>query len=111
MRLRMSLNCHRIARYTSAKRDEISLIFDQPVAWDNALMGRFRLGPVGGKVTAGAANGKEIGLKLAAPSTASTISYVNGDEWNHRQPIIRGLNGIAALTFCGAPIASSERDP
>jgi len=99
------------ARYTSAKRDEISLIFDQSVAWDNALMGRFWLDSVGGKVTGGAATGKEIRLKLAAPSTARTISYVNGDKWNHKQPIIRGLNGIAALTFCNVPILPAELLP
>ena len=99
------------ARYTSAKRNEISLIFDQPVAWDNALIDRFWLDSVGGKVTAGAATGKEIRLKLAAPSTARTISYVNGDKWNHKQPIIRGLNGIAALTFCNVPLSPAGPNP
>ena len=92
------------ARYTSARRDEIVLEFDQPMAWDEVPVGQFRLDSVPGKVASGAAADKAVTLKLAAPSKARTISYVNGDTWNHRQPILNGLNGIAALTFCKVAI-------
>jgi len=93
------------ARYTSARRDQIALTFDQPVAWDNAVMDLFRLDSAAGKVTAGAATGKEIRLKLAAPSTARTITYVSGEKWRHQMPVLRGQNGIAALTFCNVPLS------
>ncbi|NQT87373.1 DUF2341 domain-containing protein [bacterium] len=93
------------ARYTSARRDQIALTFDQPVAWDNAVMDLFRLDSAAGKVTAGAATGKEIRLKLAAPSTARPITYVSGEKWRHQMPVLRGQNGIAALTFCNVPLS------
>jgi hypothetical protein len=44
-----------------------------------------------------------VTLRLASPTDARTISYIDGDQWSQKL-ILRGANGIAALTFCEVPI-------
>jgi hypothetical protein len=92
------------ASYTSDKRDEISLVFDQNVKWDNDVTGRFYLDGVAEKPIAVGGTDNIITLKLAGPSTAKNVSYIKGGTWRQDQGIIWGSNNIAALTFCEFPI-------
>ena len=90
--------------YTSAKRDEIELTFDQNVKWNNGIAGRFYLDGVAAELTALGGTGKIITLKLAGPSTAKKLTYIKGGKWRQEEAIIWGSNNIAALTFCEVPI-------
>ena len=78
--------------------------FDQAVKWDNALVNQFFLSGKSGKVAAGSVDGNTVILKLVAASSAQDLTYINGQSWSHKT-LLRGANGIAALTFCEVPIA------
>ncbi len=86
-----------------AAGDNVVLEFDQPVRWDAALAGEFYLDGEKGKVTAGAAEGNRLTLRLAGPSAARGITYLDGRAWSPTR-VLRGANDIAALTFCDVPI-------
>jgi hypothetical protein len=90
--------------YTSARKDEITLVFDQDVTWDDEVALRFRLDDDSAELNSIGGTGKIITLKLAKPSTANNLSYVRGGKWRQEDAIIWGSNGIAALTFCEVPI-------
>lgn len=90
--------------YTSARKDEIKLVFDQNVKWDDEVALRFYLDDLSTDLIAIGGTGRIITLKLARPSAAKNLSYVRGGKWKQDQAIIWGSNGIAALTFCEVPI-------
>jgi hypothetical protein len=46
-------------------------------------------------------------LKLSGVSTAKTITYLDSAAWS-QDKLLRGKNGIAALTFCEAPISTRK---
>jgi hypothetical protein len=96
------------ACYTNAKRDEITLEFDQPVAWIDALASQFYLDGEAGKVASGAASGNVLTLKLTATATAKTITYLTDKRWDSKN-LLYGKNGIAALTFCEVPLEAVSR--
>ncbi len=96
------------ARYLDAARTAVILEFDQPVKWDDALAGQFYLDGEKGKVTSGALAGHVLTLKLSASSLARTITYLDSKEWSQKL-LLRGENGIAALTFCEVPIQPPGR--
>ncbi len=83
--------------------DEVVLEFDQPVTWDASVASQFSLDGSKGLVRSGTAAGSRLTLKLAGPCTARTISYVDGAAWDQKA-LLRGLTGIAALSFCDVPI-------
>ena len=83
--------------------DAVVLEFDQPVKWDDTLASQFYLDGEKGKVASGRVAGKVVTLKLAAPSSAKTITYLDSKEWSQKT-LLRGENGIAALTFCEVPL-------
>jgi hypothetical protein len=83
--------------YTSDKKDEIALEFDQPMAWSNSLVSEFYLDAERG-VMEGAVSGNVIKLKLAGPSKAKTLAYLVDKKWSIDN-LLCGQNGIAALTF------------
>lgn len=91
------------AYYASAKKDEVVMEFDQPVKWDNALAGQFYLDGEKGKVVSGSGAGSTVRLKLVAASTAKTLTYLDSASWS-QDKLLRGENGIAALTFCEVPV-------
>ena len=95
------------ARYADDKQDEIVMEFDQPVNWDNALAGQFYLNGEKGKVASGAVFGQVVTLKLAAPSKARKLTYLDSASWSQTH-LLRGENGIAALTFCNVPVLPPE---
>ena len=89
--------------YASALKNEIVLEFDQPVKGDAALAGEFHLDGDQGKVAACVVSGNVVLLKLTAPSTAQKLTYLDSKSWSQAR-LLRGENGIAALTFCEVPI-------
>jgi hypothetical protein len=91
------------ARFAGAARDAITLEFDQPVRWDAALASQFFLDGAKVEFASSSADGATVTLALAAPTDARAISYIDGDRWSQKT-ILRGENGIAALTFCEGPI-------
>jgi hypothetical protein len=98
------------AYFTGEKKDEIVLEFDQPVKWDDKLAGQFYLDGEKGKVASGAASGDSVTLQLPEMSKARQITYLDSKAWS-QSTVLRGVNGIAALTFCDVPIASKRTAP
>ena len=98
------------ATYTSDRRDEIALEFDQPVIWIDSLVNQFYLDGAKDKIAAGSVSGHVVTLELTAPSTARSITYLDSRAWSQNN-LLRGANGIAALTFCDVPIAPRKRAP
>jgi hypothetical protein len=95
------------AIFAEGKRDVIALEFDQPVKWDDSLAGQFYLDGEKGKIISGGVAGNVLTLKLAAPSNAKTITYLDSAAWSQKT-LLRGTNGIAALTFCEVPLLQSR---
>ncbi len=93
--------------FTSDTKDELVLEFDQPVKWEDKLTGEFYLGGEKGKVASGSVRGNTVTLKLHAPSSAEKLTYLDSASWN-QEKLLRGENGIAALTFCEVPIQLSS---
>jgi hypothetical protein len=98
------------AYFTSEKKDEIALEFDQPMAWSEALTSQFYLDGQAGKVASGAASGNVVTLKLSLSAAAKTITYVVDKKWDAKN-LLYGKNGIAALTFCEVPLAPAKPKP
>jgi hypothetical protein len=90
------------ATYTNAAKDTITLEFDQPVIWLDALTSQFCLDGERDKIASGAVRGNVITLKLKTPAAAKKITYP-GPNWNQND-LIFGANGITALTFCDVPL-------
>ena len=96
--------------YLGDRKDEIQLIFDQDVKWDEEIIERFYLDDDPAELIAVGGSGKIITLKLANPSAANTLSYVRGGKWRQEQAIIWGVNDFAALTFCEVPIRTATQN-
>ena len=94
--------------YTTERKDEIKLTFDQDVKWKDEIARRFYLDGNDARLTTDSGTGKVLTLKLAEPSTAKTLSYVKGGKWTQDDAIVWGTNGIAALTFCEFPIQTAR---
>lgn len=84
-------------------RRKIELVFDQPVKWDNRLVGEFYLDGVKGKVEGGSVEGNTLTLKLTEPTTATRITYLKEIDWKQDR-LLLGENGIAALSFCNVEL-------
>ena len=95
------------ARFATGARDAVVLEFDQPVRWDAALAAQFRLDGGRTAFSSSSADGATVTLRLAAPTDARTIGYIDGDRWSQKS-ILRGENGIAALTFCDVAIEPAK---
>ena len=91
------------AIFTSDRRDELALEFDQPVVWSDALTNQFHLDGAKDKVVSGSVHGKILTLKISAPTTAQKLTYLDSKTWNPTN-LLYGANGIAALTFCDVTI-------
>jgi hypothetical protein len=97
----------RSARFVGAARDAIELEFDQPVVFADALADQFHLDGAS-KVVGGAVTGNVLRLQLDAATQASTITYLRSRRWKAGN-VLRGANGIAALTFCEVAIAADGK--
>jgi len=95
------------ARVVGAAKDEVMLEFDQPVVWRDELAGEIYLDGEKGLVAGGRVEGNVVKLKLKAGTAAKTITYLKESSWDQMR-LLRGKNGIAALTFCEVPLVASE---
>jgi hypothetical protein len=100
----------RRAYFAGEKKDEIVLEFDQPVKWDDKLAGQFYLDGEKGQVESGAASGNSVTLKLSRASKAQKLTYLDSKAWS-QTTLLRGENGIAALTFSEVPVAPKRTPP
>ena len=89
--------------YASDAHKELVLEFDQPVQWDDSLVSQFYLDGENGQVVSGTTYGNLVTLKLDVASTAQRITYIDSKWWS-QNTLLRGINGIAALTFCEVAI-------
>ena len=89
--------------FANDQHNELALEFDQPVRWDNKLVGEFQLDGKKGLIASGEVQGNVLRLRLKERSTAKTITYLDSASWS-QQRLLKGENGIAALTFCETPI-------
>ena len=95
------------AFYSSASKGEITLVFDQPMAWDNSQACQFHLDGKDGQVLSGEVSGNVLKLKLKAASEAKEITYVTDKNWDWNK-LLMGKNGIAALTFAEVSLTPVE---
>ena len=93
----------RRAIFASAKKDTLTLEFDQAIVWDSVLVSEFYLDGQKGKIASGVVSGNRLTLTLTEPTTAQTITYLDSAAWSQKR-LLRGTNGIAALTFCDVTI-------
>lgn len=93
------------AALSGDKKDQVVLTFDQKMAWNDSSKDLFYCGMKSLKILSGKALGNTITLQLATPPSKSKLTYVFGNHWNERKNPLRGANGIAALSFCDAPLA------
>jgi hypothetical protein len=91
-------------RLVSAVREKSALIltFDQPVVWGDSLRSEFLIDGKRGAVTRGTSQGNTLHLSLSTPA-GKEITYLDSASWS-QQRLLRGKNGIAALTFEGVAI-------
>ena len=91
--------------YVGGTKDMLALEFDQPVIWADALAGQFYLDGEKDKVASGSVAGNVLNLKLNTASTAQKITYLKEIALS-QDTLLKGANGIAALTFCNVTIDS-----
>ncbi len=82
--------------------DTLTLHFDQPVKWNDALVSQFYLDGAKDKIVSGSVTGNVLTLKLKEPIAATKITYLKESAWS-QDTLLLGENGLAALTFCEVP--------
>jgi len=98
------------AYFTTATNNEVTLDFGQNMAWNLATASSlFFLADVNGTavgtVTGGSVSGNLVRVNVTGAAAATTITYLKGTvSWNQTN-ILKGTNGIAALTFADVAIA------
>ena len=88
----------------NSERDSVVLDFDQPIVWDDKLVGHFYLDGEKGKVLSGSVDGSRLTLQLRERTASTKITYLKEIEWN-QELLLLGKNGIAALTFCNVRVS------
>jgi hypothetical protein len=83
----------------SSTGDRIELVFDQPIEWNDQLVREFYLDGIRAKIVAGSVSGNILTLELSEPTAATKITYLKEVDWS-QQRLLKGRNGLAALTFC-----------
>lgn len=100
----------RHASYAGSAQDTIALEFDQPVIWADTLVWQFYLDGEKDRIASGSVSGNVLLLKLKEASTATKITYLKEVAWS-QDTLLRGANGLAALTFCDVALRSPRPDP
>jgi hypothetical protein len=88
-------------------RSGLTLQFDQPVVWNDALLSQFYLDGEKDKFASGRVDGNALILTLKVGASGSTITYLKEAAWSQEQ-LLMGENGIAALTFCEVMIGRTK---
>jgi hypothetical protein len=83
-------------------RSTITLTFDQPVVWMDSLRSEFLIDGKRGQVMRGETKGNTLRL-VTSVTGATSLTYLDSATWS-QQRLLRGKNGIAALTFEGVAI-------
>jgi arylsulfatase A-like enzyme len=94
------------ARAHAGDGQTLELLFDQPVIWNDELAADFRIDGKRGAILSARTSGNVLLLRCTAlsPGVTHTVSYLDGEAWDpHR--LLRGKNGLAALTFWQVPTA------
>jgi len=100
----------RRAYFSNAAKSEITMEFDQPMAWKEECKAWIELDGKTAPISAGKVSGNSIVLQLSAPSDAKTIAYVSGKSWDGKpERLLYGTNGIAALALSGVPVETSAK--
>jgi hypothetical protein len=89
-------------------RSSIELEFDQQIVWDERLARDFYLDGEKGKVSGGSVSGRMLTLHLVEPTEATKITYLKEIDWKQDR-LLKGTNGIAALTFCNVGMLVGSR--
>ena len=95
------------AQYSDARRTAINLEFDQPIVWDDQLVSQFYVDDDKGKIASGSVKSSVLSLNLTEAGSFSRITYLKESSWNQKT-LLRGANGMAALTFCNVPISPNS---
>lgn len=98
------------AAYPDSTHSQLVLEFDQPVRWDPALVRDFWLDGSKDRIASGRTDGNRLILTLNKAHKAKTITYLDSASWDPER-LLRGINGIAALTFCEVPLESPKATP
>ncbi|HUY34269.1 MAG TPA: DUF2341 domain-containing protein [Pirellulales bacterium] len=112
VRLTESITAPNLSRayFTGDELDELALEFDQNVVWSEPLTSQFYLDGDAKQVVSGSASGNLITLKLKGPSSGLKVTYLDSAAWSPDN-LLKGQNGIAALTFCDVPILPRKTAP
>lgn len=94
----------RRAWFTQPDRTVLVLEFDQDIIWTNTLAGEFLIDGQRGRITSGSVTGNVLTLQLAGGGGGRTLTYLDSRNWSQAR-LLKGTNGLAALTFCEVPIA------
>lgn len=97
------------ARFGKGTRRVVELEFDQPVVWRPELATEFSFGEPGVSVVGGAVAGNVLRLELSREPGAGRcrVSYLDSARWSSKR-VLRGENGLAALTFWGVEVEAGE---
>jgi hypothetical protein len=83
----------RQAHYADKTKTAVALEFDQPVCWDNSLIGEFYLDGEKVKVVSGSVAGNIMTLKLKESCGAGAITYIN-ERFGSQKRLLFGENGL-----------------
>ena len=89
------------------EQDTVVLEFDQTVVWFDDLVDEFYLDDEPNLVASGEAVGKKLTLKLKEARNVKKITYLKEQSWS-QDKLLKGGNGIAALTFCNVTLTSPD---
>jgi hypothetical protein len=96
------------ARWKTADRKTVELVFDSPMTWNDRCIDMFYIGARRLDIESGYVEGERIVLRLMQPiagarSEPVLLTYVDSDSWGQDR-LLFGVNGRAVLTFCDVPI-------
>ncbi len=91
------------AGFLDSQKTEIKIRFDQVVKWKDGLERHFYIDDENNNIVRGEALNNEVTLYLSQSSNAEKLTYLKEKFWNYKL-LLRGENGIAALSFCNIPL-------
>jgi hypothetical protein len=91
----------------SAAHEKLLLDFDQPVVWNEQLAGQFYLDGKPVRIKGADVHGNTLTLRLEVPANVKDVTYLDSKSWSPEN-LLRGANGIAALTFCEVPLSQGQ---
>ncbi len=93
--------------FSRPDRTALSLEFDQDIVWNNSLVSEFLIDGRRGRVASGSVSGRVLTLQLTGDGGGRTLTYLDSRNWSQAR-LLKGTNGLAALTFCEVPIGMPE---